>query len=206
MSTSQITEQLYKLQQQKRAAEQAEQERIDREEAARRQIAETEAEIERLKVAQRESLFQDDLRLHQQLQQMNAATIPDFLSALDEIGMSLGGVLGAEFAAVMRTFEDQMNHRKAALANYDQSIPFDREYPVDTLNMVRPKEVQLQQSTALPPWAVLVQWIMQSPDDTTRRIRQGLTYALVGRLYEPSPNYDPVNDLNTATKIYVRRW
>lgn len=206
MTTTDLYDQIYKLEAEKRAEEQAEAERIAREQEHRRKIAEREAEIQRLRLQARDSAFEDAVTVHRQLQGANDAAQTPLIDALDQIGMELAGVLKNELAAVMRTFEAQMNYRQQALAEYENATPVDPNNPIDVLRLMGPQEHRLQQDTGLPPWAVLAHWIANSPDEPTRQIRRGLAFALTGQQGNPTPGYDPRQDLNQAAKIYRRMY
>lgn len=57
--------------------------------------------------------------------------------------------------------------------------------------------VQINARGALPAYTALVKWIQASPDQDTRRYRQGISYAITGHLYNP-PAASSANNLKLS--------
>lgn len=218
MATSQeIAAHIQQVEQVRQQAAREEQAKLARENANQRAIQEADAELSNLRLQQAEARFNEVLRESDaKVAEQNTLLGMQVFPVLDALEASLKMALPL-VNQIDALYQQQQQKHDEAMAAAGQLVttmrPVAASHHFDSTtetvqrnaNVMREREDQI--TPALTPAYALLDWIHRAQDDTQRRLRSGVVYALTGHVFEVTGKTPPADrtKLRDELKRRVRR-
>lgn len=199
-----IEKQIAAVQSRQRAAIEAEQARIAKENSAKSEIARTESELAALRQQEIQARLHEDAARSQALAEQNRAAIQAATVQLDNASAALVQALPLNVLAnVQKTMEAsfdlassvaqysaaaQFEQREAVLLQY-RELPGRGEFFAQEAERAAIGRGLNQLAPVISPMDALAGWIAAAPDDSARRVRQAVGYVLTGQVINPQPGF-----------------